>query len=147
MANVKCNECGLINWADAEVCKRCGAFLAHLSQPKPPVMTWYVAYCVFMAVLYLLCFLGGILVLTVAPDNPDMSAGEEQLMGIIFLVMGLVLAIPFAAGPFLPRAPWAWVFGLVLICIGLTSLCCLPVTIPLLIHWIKPETKYYFGRS
>jgi hypothetical protein len=47
----------------------------------------------------------------------------------------------------MPRRPWAWIFGLVLICIGLTSLCCLPVAIPLLLSWLKPETKSYFGRN
>ena len=43
--------------------------------------------------------------------------------------------------------PWAWIYGMVLICIGLTSPCCLPVTIPLLIGWIKDDAKAYFGRN
>lgn len=110
-------------------------------------MTWYVAYCVLMALLYLSCFILGIFFLVVTPTDRDMSEAEVQILGIVFVVMGLAMAIPFAAAPFLPRKPWAWVFGLVLICIGLTSVCCLPVTIPLLIHWIKPEAKYYFGRT
>jgi hypothetical protein len=33
----------------------------------------------------------------------------------------------------------------VIICLGMTSACFLPVCIPLLIFWIKPETKLYFG--
>ena len=147
MSNVKCIHCGLINWPDATTCKRCGASLLNVDQPKPPVMTWFTAYCVFMALLYLFCFVLGIVFVTVQPAQRDMSPGEAQVMGIVFIVMGLALAIPFAIGPFLPRKPGAWVFGLVLICIGLTSICCLPATIPLLIHWIKPETKMYFGRT
>lgn len=147
MTNVKCAQCGLINWPDAEFCKRCGASLVHVSQPQPAVMTWYKVYCVLMALLYLMLVAAGVFLIIVAPSDRDMSAEEAQLMGGIMLFMGIALAIPFLIGVFLPRKPWAWVFGLVLICIGLTSVCCLPATIPLLIHWIKPETKLYFGRT
>jgi hypothetical protein len=39
-----------------------------------------------------------------------------------------------------------WVYDIVLICLGMTSVCCMPVTIPLLIFWIKPDAKAWFGR-
>ena len=137
----------MINWPDAEVCKRCGASLVHISQSQPTVMTWYKAYCVLMALLYLFCVVVGVFFIIAAPTDRNMSAEEARLLGGIMFVMGIALAVPFLIGAFLPRKPWAWVFGLVLICIGLTSVCCMPVTIPLLIHWIKPETKFYFGRT
>ncbi|HKO60285.1 MAG TPA: hypothetical protein VJV03_03920 [Pyrinomonadaceae bacterium] len=147
MTNVKCPQCGLVNWPDAEGCKRCGAFLTHLSRSKPPVLTWYKAYCALMALLYLFFVVLGIVFLTAAPTDRNMSAQEAQITGGIMFFMGIALSIPFGVGAFLPQKPWAWVFGLVLICIGLTSVCCMPATIPLLIHWIKPETKFYFGRT
>lgn len=154
MASLRCPRCGLLHWADATTCKRCGYDLwqqsTDPSQPAPPVWKWYVAYCVFMAVLYLLCIVLGVIFLTAAPtefDRPPTSPEEARLVGVVFIVVGLVLAVPFASGPFLPRKPWAWTFGLVLICIGLTSACCLPAAIPLLIFWLKPETKTYFGRG
>jgi hypothetical protein len=100
-----------------------------------------------MALMYLLCLVGGIVVLVAEPSSSGTSADEAALMGLIFAVLGLVLSIPFAIGPFLPRSPGAWTFDLVLICIGLGSACCLPVTIPLLLAWLKPETKAYFGRN
>lgn len=110
-------------------------------------MPWYKAYCVLMALLYLCCVAAGVFLIIAAPTDRDMSAEEARLLGGIMLFMGIALAIPFLIGAFLPQKSWAWVFGLVLICIGLTSVCCLPATIPLLIHWIKPETKFYFGRT
>lgn len=100
-----------------------------------------------MALLYLFIVVVGIFFLTAAPTDRNMSAQEAQITGGIMFFMGILLAIPFAIGAFLPQKPWAWVFGLVLICIGLTSVCCMPATIPLLIHWIKPETKFYFGST
>lgn len=147
MTNVKCAECGLINWPDAMICKRCGSSLVHPSQPQPPVLTWYRVYCVLMALLYLVFVAAGIFFIIAAPADRDMSAEEARLLGGIMLFMGIALTVPFLIGAFLPRKSWAWVFGLVLICIGLTSVCCLPITVPLLIHWIKPETKFYFGRT
>ena len=147
MPSVKCLDCGLVNWDDSAICKRCGSNLAHLSQPKPSVWTWYVAYCAFMAVMYLVCLVLGLYVIVAEPSRPGTSAEEAMVMGYVFVIFGLLLSLPFAAGPFLPRKPWAWIFGLVLICVGLTSLCCLPAAIPLLLGWLKPETKSYFGRS
>ena len=147
MTNVKCAQCGLINWPDAEICKRCGASLVHSPQPQPAIMTWYKVYCVLMALLYLVCVVIGAFFIIAAPSDRDISAAEAQVLGGIMFIVGIPMVVTFAFGVFMPRKPWAWVFGLVLICIGLTSLCCLPVTVPLLIHWIKPETKIYFGRT
>jgi len=100
-----------------------------------------------MAVMYLVCLVLGLYVIIAEPTRPGTSAEETRLTGYVFVAFGFLLAIPFAAGPFLPRKPWAWIFGLVLICVGLTSLCCLPAAIPLLLSWLKPETKAYFGRN
>ena len=138
----KCQQCGLVNWDDAELCKRCNA---SLNPAKPPVYKWYVVYCVLMALLYLTVTVMGIVFLFVEPDR-EMSAEEAKLMGAVFIILGLVFSVPYALAPFLPRKSWVWVFGLVLICIGLTSACCLPVCIPLLIHWLKPEMKQFYGR-
>ncbi|HEX2269694.1 MAG TPA: hypothetical protein VHH35_09175 [Pyrinomonadaceae bacterium] len=138
----KCPQCGLVNWEHDEMCKRCKA---PLNLATPPVYTWFVVYCLLMALLYLGTLAMGIMFLFIEPDQ-DMSAAEAKVIGAAFIIVGLVLFVPFAAAPFLPRKSWVWVFGLVLICIGLTSACCLPVCIPLLIYWIKPEMKAFYGR-
>lgn len=112
----------------------------------PPVYTWFIVYCVLMALLYLALVVMGIVFLVIEPDR-DMSAMEARIMGALFIIFGLLFSVPFAAAPFLPRKSWVWVFGLVLICIGLTSACCLPVCVPLLIYWLKPEMKEFYGRT
>jgi hypothetical protein len=114
MPSLKCAHCGLVNWDDATTCKRCGSDLSHLSQPTPSVWKWYVAYCAFMAVMYLLGLVLGFYFIMVEPTRPGTSAEESRLMGFVFVAFGFLLSIPFAAGPFLPRRPWAWIFGLVL---------------------------------
>ncbi len=111
----------------------------------PPVLPWYRAYCVAMALLYLLCAAGGVAFLT---DSPG-SRGEFDgaVTGVLLLGVGLVLAAGFTVALFAPRKPWGWTVGMVAICISLTSCACMPAGIPLLIYWVKPETKAYFGHA
>jgi hypothetical protein len=139
----KCRQCGLVNWDYEESCKRCSA---SLSVETPSAYKWYIVYCVLMALLYLATAAMGIAFLFIEPDR-NTSEAEAKIMGFTLLVLGLACFGVYAAAPFLPRKSWVWVFGLVLICLGLTSLCLLPVCIPLLLAWLKPEMKIFFGRT
>ena len=117
----------------------------------PAVLTWFRLYAGALAVVYLLVAIFGFGLTWFAWSNPDLStstrdATEMLIMGAIYGVMGLLLMPFFAFGAFMPAKPWAWVYGIVLIAIGCTSCACLPAAIPLLIFWLKPETKVYFGR-
>lgn len=145
MAN-KCQQCGLVNWDYDLVCKRCSASLNMPPMKTPAVYKWYVGYCVCMALLYASLPVLGTMFLFIEPDQ-DMSAAEAKMMGVVFIIVGVLFFFPYAAAPFLPRKNWVWVMGLVLICIGLTSACCLPASIPLLIFWLKPEMKAFYGRT
>ena len=113
----------------------------------PAVLTWYKVYCGLMALLYILCVVFGVVLL--ALPAAALEAAEEEaivlrVQGGILLVMGVVLAGVFGLGLFLPRRTWAWIYGIVTIGIGMTSACCLPITVPLIIFWLKAETKSYF---
>lgn len=113
---------------------------------KPAVIIWYKLYLAFLAFLFLLVAVGGVF-LTLAPISADDLDGiSPMLLGIIYLVMGLALAIPVIIGFFLPRKSWVWVYHLVMICIGMTG-CTIVFSIPLLIFWLKPEVKTYFGKD
>lgn len=72
---------------------------------------------------------------------------ELLIQGFVFAAMGAIFTAAFLASFFLPRRPWAWVYNLVLISVGLTSCCCIPAAIPLLIFWIKPEVKGFFSKA
>ena len=112
---------------------------------KPAVWNWYAAYCVAMALMYLLCVVVGFFFLFADPAELEMDPGGAKLMGVMLVGLGLLLGALFASGPMLPLRKWAWVAGVVLIGIGLTSMCCLPAAVPLLIWWLKPETKRYYN--
>jgi hypothetical protein len=115
-----------------------------LTPQPPPVWKWYVAYCALMALVFLAVAIMGVVFFFVDPVELEMSSSEATLMSVTFFVFGLVLLIPFAVAPFLPHRKSTWIIGIVLICIGMTSTCCLPISIPLLIFWIKSENKVYF---
>jgi hypothetical protein len=112
----------------------------------PPVWKWYVAYCALMAIMYFLVIMGGVVLAIAAGSETNQRGAQESLVfGIITVGLGMLFLAPYAAAPFLPRRRWAWVLGVVLIGMGMTSACCLPAAIPLLIFWLKPENKAFFG--
>ena len=117
--------------------------------PTPTVVTWFRIYCGALSLVYLACIAGGLFIcisvdeLARTEDTPRwllMAYGS----GLIFL--GVVLAAVFAAGVVLQPKPWVWIYGIVLIAIGFSSPCCIPASIPLLVFWLKPDTRVYFGR-
>jgi hypothetical protein len=114
-----------------------------------PVITWYKVYCAFMALLYLFVVVMGLvfLVLGLTQTRVGKSDFEMVLLGVLYGGLGFVFLVPYVVALFLRPRPWVWIFGMVLICIGMNSCCLLPACIPLLIFWIKPETKTYFGRK
>lgn len=116
-------------------------------KPAPKVWKWYVVYCIFMTFLYLAVVLIGLAMLSHSKNLSGDEADQVRVQGFVMVFMGGLMFWPFVAAPFLPKRPWAWMYGMVLICLSLSSCCFLPATIPLLIHWNKPENKYYFGRA
>jgi hypothetical protein len=119
-----------------------------MTASPPPVLFWQQLYCAAMAALYALLTVGGGAVMVWRERLADASTSALELLvtGGVLAVVGLPLAALFAAALFLPRRPWAWVYQVVLIAIGMTSCCCLPFVVPLLIFWIRPEVQAYFGR-
>jgi MFS family permease len=108
---------------------------------------WYRVYCGFLMVMYLLVTLLGVFLAAFAPDTREYKSEETFIMGIIYAVLGVVFFIVFAVALFLPRKPYNWIVGIVMMALGMTSCCFLPFLIPLIIYWVKPETKAYFGRN
>lgn len=111
--------------------------------PQPGVVIWFKVYCAVLCTLYLLVSAASVVLLFVKPDPPEDPALPIVLGLILFVVsIGLFVLclIPIVA----PPRSWVWLYGLIVICVGLSS-CFLPACIPLLIWWIKPETKNYYG--
>ncbi|MBN2369790.1 MAG: hypothetical protein JXO72_04830 [Vicinamibacteria bacterium] len=121
-----------------------------MEKARPGVVTWYRVYCGLMALLYFALAAAGIIGLFFMEELTSGSNAMSPLVALLMLLMwialGLVFGAVFVAPFFLSRRPWAWIYHLVLIAIGMTSPCCMPASIPLLIFWLKQETREYFGR-
>jgi hypothetical protein len=101
-----------------------------------------------MALMYAGLSIAGGAFLLFSDRIPDLEGEDAIALKIQFavlLVIGVPLAALFGIAPLLPKRRAAWIYGFVTIGIGMTSACCLPATIPLLLFWIKPETKQFFG--
>lgn len=173
MNAIKCPACGQLNSLGQNFCMTCGASLANSPSAQVSlspaeharafgmpaneaafvdlergkrVFFWYRIYAGSMAAMYAMLIALGIFVIFFGADPSKNEQTEALIGGLLYAVLGAVFFLIYAAAFFLPRKPWAWIYHIVLICIGLTSCCLLPATIPLLIYWLKPETKALFGR-
>lgn len=108
---------------------------------------WYRIYLAILTVLYAAVSVLGVVLVVVKPESRLYEPSEVLLLGGLYAVLGAIFFIIFAAALFLPPKPYNWIVGIVLICVGMTSCCFLPICVPLLIYWIKPETKAFFGRN
>lgn len=177
MNELKCPNCDLINLVGSSNCHRCGNPLNDLEQNAPvsapagdtfqaqpfsqrfggefpstneigqKTYFWYRVYCTVMLVIYLLTIGLGVLVMILPPDSSAQSPQENLIIGTVYAALGVIFAIIYGIALFLPRKPYNWIVGIVLIAIGMTSCCFVPACIPLIIFWLKPETKAYFGRN
>ena len=108
---------------------------------------WFKVYVGVMAAIYLLGFAGGTFFAIVDLGGTPEEVTDQRIMGVVYAVLGLAFLVVYGVGLFLPRRPWAWIYGIVLIGIGMTSCCTLPATIPLIIAWLKPEMKARFNKT
>ncbi|HEV2912059.1 MAG TPA: hypothetical protein VGX92_01975 [Pyrinomonadaceae bacterium] len=126
-----------------------GALSQEETERTRKVWKWFTVYCSLMALLYVAIAIGSGALLLFNPGSMSRTrdGGELQIQAIVFLLMSAIFAPVYATGLFLKGKSWGWIYGIILIAIGMTSCCLWPITIPLLIQWIKPEMKRMFGQT
>jgi hypothetical protein len=81
----------------------------------------------------------------------DKGARDQALAEARESAFGGAVVSVFAAGfyivaAFVPRKPWGWVLGLIAIVGSIFPFCITAAgAVPILIHWLKPETKRCFS--
>ncbi len=115
---------------------------------RPAVITWLRVYAVTILALYLGIFALWQFLTPAGPNEPSHGLHATPAGVATVVVLGL-LVVGFAAlhavAAFVPYKPWGWTVGLLAICLGLSS-CTALAAVPLLVFWLKPETKAAFGR-
>jgi hypothetical protein len=124
---------------------------AEYMQPErvPEGVTYFRIYAVIMVVLNAFVALAGLVLMFMPLFAPKASPGDTEawIMGLLYGGLGTVFAVPFMIALFGGRKPWVHTLGTVMIALAMTQICCLPVLIPLLITWLKPETRRWYGAT
>jgi hypothetical protein len=116
----------------------------------PDAVLWFRVYAGVNAAIYTIVVLFS-LVLMFAPLWVPKSAsapGSELgffIMGLFYGGFGLVFLAPSCVALFAGRRPWVHGLGTVVIVMGMLHLCCIPLMVPLLLVWLKPETRAWYG--
>lgn len=175
MNGIRCPQCSLVNSLSAVECKQCHFPFGNLpaatfvsvpesgiSQPQnfafqnaaaPAGETgrktyfWYRMYCSALVILYLMLAIIGAVAIAGSYGSNVENPRDSFNGGVFLLVLGGIFAVIFLTGVILSPKPSSWIFGIVLIALGMTSGCFLPFTLPLLFFWLKPATRIYFGRN
>jgi hypothetical protein len=115
-----------------------------MSSP-PSVVVWARVYAIAFAFMYLLCIVGGILLVVMGESFGGRDSGETVVQGAIMAIVGVPLMVVSFIAALAPRKKWGWVMNVVLMGLGCSSCMCMPAAIPLLIFWLKPEVKAWYG--
>jgi ABC-type Fe3+-siderophore transport system permease subunit len=112
----------------------------------PKVVFWFRVYAGIMAAIYGLLLVVGVCMMVAALAFDVKDPTLLLIMGGLYCALGLVFAVGFALAFLFKPSPFSWVYGFVLICIGFGGCPTIATSIPLLLFWIKPETRHYFGK-
>src|ERR1700685_2749766 len=101
----------------------------------PEVVMWARIYAGALGVLYLVVIVLGAFLAIAAPTATTTRGMPVAVEGMIFVCVGICLAIPSFIALGGGRKKWVWTLNVVLMALGCTSCMCLPFAIPLLIAW------------
>ena len=122
-----------------------------MEDERPPEAVYYFRIYAIVMILSLLGIFGLGLWMMLEPlmkgGSAHFSAGE-WVGGMFIAGLAGIFIVPHAIVLFAGRAKWVYTLAVVLIGMSmLWNMCCLPITIPLLIVWMKPDTKKWYGVS
>jgi hypothetical protein len=120
---------------------------ADLLIARPRVVFWFRVYAVWLclawvAVGYLSWMLGEHGIGDIGGPSTT-AAMVAHVLSLLLWALALSVAVLLFSAP----QPRHWTLGLVLICLGLLTPITLPASLALIMFWLKPETKAYYGRG
>ena len=109
---------------------------------KPKVVSWYQVFIVFL-MIFQATFLVGLFVIMVTGS----SVGSGLPLSVVYIMffLNVFYLIIYFVSLISPKTPWSWVLGTVLISLSVLSIILTPFAIALLIFWVRPEVKRFYG--
>jgi hypothetical protein len=117
------------------------------SLPAPQAVMWNRVFCVALGLINLLVAWACLQIPRWAVDVPPDVVPPEVFPIVAYTFAGA--AVLFSAMAFflvaLPRRPWVWAVHLTNIALGMGLLLTIPLLLPLLLAWLRPAVREYFG--
>lgn len=114
---------------------------------KPDGWGLFVAYCISLDLVYGLLVIGGVALAMFSGSAEPHEQQELLFTGLFMSVFTLPFFLATLVAPFLPQKKWVYMYHLIMIAIGISSCLWWPIVIPLLIKWVKPETKQWYEQD
>jgi hypothetical protein len=118
------------------------------SEKAPDGVVFFRIYAVVFGIMGALLALAGLGLMFAPLFAPPSLAGAEVgtwFAGLFYGGWGMAMFVPTVLALFSGRRPWVHTMGTVVIALGMFSCCLMPLLIPLLIAWMKPEPKRWYG--
>ena len=119
------------NYLNINKIKKYGTYLrnSYNTPGKPKTVFWFQIYCQVTILINFLLFL-------------YLFFFAYEAKGYAFSAM---CGLAFCVTPlFLPRKEWVWIYNLTFLALGLPSFIFIPVLVPLIYFWLKPEVRKYY---
>lgn len=119
-------------------------------EERPPEAVYYFRiYAVLVIIILLGCAGFGVYAMVKPLLSTSSGTVNDWVGGLVTAVFCGGLVVPHLLALFGGRKSWVYTLSLVLIGVNLVwgICCCLPVNVPLLIVWMKPETKRWYGAT
>ena len=113
----------------------------------PSAVRRFRVYCALLCLVHLLVAAAGIALFFLPAEAMELDRPILVVLGSVTLLLGLFVAALAWIGLHMPRRPGAWTWGQILLLLGITSLVLVPLAVPLLLSWKKPEVQSWFGRN
>ena len=101
---------------------------------QPKVVFWFEIFClinIFLSLIFIL----------IQPLLFSNGWDDFAVFALISSIIGLALFLP----PFfLPRKQWVWIYNLTILGISLTGIITIPVLVPLIVLYAKPEVRKFY---
>ena len=110
-----------------------------------PVWFWFRAWCALMVAVYLGIALAGVGVGVWCIQQPNMGVPAALFAGGAPVFAGLIGGAAFAWVGTRKIGPRTWTIGLVALIVGCIG-SCPPLAVPLLVVWLRDDTRIGFGR-
>ena len=101
---------------------------------QPKVVFWFEIFCLIMVFISLI----GILI------NPWLFSRGWDYFAIFVYISGILSLLLYMPPFFLPRKQWVWIYNITILGINLINIITIPVLVPLIVLYVKPEVKNFY---